>query len=228
MKNGAPDKGARDDAGLDTEFHRGLGLFDATMVVVGSMIGSGIFIVPATMARELGSPGWLARRLADHRRSDRQRRPILRRTSSHDAAGRRAVSLSARGILAAVGLPLRLDAVSRHSDGLHRGGGRRLRALRRRPVAGPLRGSLSPRSLAPERGLCPVAVLGPTGRRGHDRPSDRDEHRRSALRQARAEPVHPHQNGSAAGPDRGWSGARLERRGGARATSAICGRREAS
>jgi APA family basic amino acid/polyamine antiporter len=44
---------------LDGEFDRGLGLFDATMVVVGSMIGSGIFIVPAAMARELGSPGWL-------------------------------------------------------------------------------------------------------------------------------------------------------------------------
>src|SRR3954454_17581552 len=48
-----------DGAGLDTEFTRGLGLFDATMVVVGSMIGSGIFIVPADMARQLGSPGWL-------------------------------------------------------------------------------------------------------------------------------------------------------------------------
>jgi APA family basic amino acid/polyamine antiporter len=47
------------DPGLDTEFHRGLGLFDATMVVVGSMIGSGIFIVSAEMARLLGSPGWL-------------------------------------------------------------------------------------------------------------------------------------------------------------------------
>jgi len=45
--------------GLDTEFKRGLGLFDATMVVVGSMIGSGIFIVSADMARRLGSPGWL-------------------------------------------------------------------------------------------------------------------------------------------------------------------------
>src|SRR5438477_11494553 len=44
---------------LDTEFQRGLGLFDATMVVVGSMIGSGIFIVSAGMARQLGSPGWL-------------------------------------------------------------------------------------------------------------------------------------------------------------------------
>jgi APA family basic amino acid/polyamine antiporter len=47
------------DTGLDTEFHRGLGLFDATMVVVGSMIGSGIFIVSATMSRQLGSPGGL-------------------------------------------------------------------------------------------------------------------------------------------------------------------------
>jgi APA family basic amino acid/polyamine antiporter len=47
------------DAGLDTEFHRGLGLFDATMVVMGSMIGSGIFIVSAEMSRQLGSPGWL-------------------------------------------------------------------------------------------------------------------------------------------------------------------------
>jgi APA family basic amino acid/polyamine antiporter len=44
---------------LDAEFTRGLGLFDATTVVVGSMIGSGIFIVSADMARTLGSPGWL-------------------------------------------------------------------------------------------------------------------------------------------------------------------------
>src|SRR3989454_11200536 len=47
------------EAGLDTEFKRGLGLFDATMVVVGSMIGSGIFIVSANMGRLIGSPGWL-------------------------------------------------------------------------------------------------------------------------------------------------------------------------
>ena len=41
------------------EFTRGLGLFDSTMLVVGAMIGSGIFIVPAEMARNLGSAGWL-------------------------------------------------------------------------------------------------------------------------------------------------------------------------
>jgi len=44
---------------LDTEFNRGLGLYDSTMVVVGSMIGSGIFLVSADMARTIGSPGWL-------------------------------------------------------------------------------------------------------------------------------------------------------------------------
>jgi len=42
-----------------TSFVRGLGLYDASMIVMGSMIGSGIFIVPADMAREIGSPGWL-------------------------------------------------------------------------------------------------------------------------------------------------------------------------
>jgi APA family basic amino acid/polyamine antiporter len=41
------------------EFERGLGLFDSTMVVVGAMIGSGIFIVPAEMSRHIGSSGWL-------------------------------------------------------------------------------------------------------------------------------------------------------------------------
>jgi basic amino acid/polyamine antiporter, APA family len=44
---------------LDTEFHRGLGLYDSTMIVVGAMIGSGIFIVSAEMGRNVGSPGWL-------------------------------------------------------------------------------------------------------------------------------------------------------------------------
>ena len=44
---------------LDTEFNRGLGLYDSTMVVIGSMIGSGIFLVSADMARTIGSAGWL-------------------------------------------------------------------------------------------------------------------------------------------------------------------------
>jgi APA family basic amino acid/polyamine antiporter len=40
-------------------FRRSLGLFDSTMVVVGAMIGSGIFLVSADMTRLLGSAGWV-------------------------------------------------------------------------------------------------------------------------------------------------------------------------
>lgn len=42
-----------------SSFKQSLGLLDATMIVAGSMIGSGIFIVSADIARNVGSPGWL-------------------------------------------------------------------------------------------------------------------------------------------------------------------------
>lgn len=41
------------------EFKPSLGLMDATMIVAGSMIGSGIFIVSADITRNVGSAGWL-------------------------------------------------------------------------------------------------------------------------------------------------------------------------
>jgi len=41
------------------EFKPSLGLLDATMVVAGSMIGSGIFIVGADITRNVGSAGWM-------------------------------------------------------------------------------------------------------------------------------------------------------------------------
>jgi basic amino acid/polyamine antiporter, APA family len=43
----------------DHSFRKSLNLFDSTAIVVGSMIGSGIFIVSADIARQVGSPGWL-------------------------------------------------------------------------------------------------------------------------------------------------------------------------
>ncbi|WP_129716627.1 APC family permease [Pedobacter sp. SYP-B3415] len=43
----------------DHSFKRELGLFDGTMLVVGSMIGSGIFIVSSNMTQNIGSAGWL-------------------------------------------------------------------------------------------------------------------------------------------------------------------------
>lgn len=42
-----------------TGFKRELKLFDAVMIVAGTMIGSGIFIVSSDIAREVGSPGYL-------------------------------------------------------------------------------------------------------------------------------------------------------------------------
>jgi len=41
------------------KFRRKIKLMDATAIVIGSMIGSGVFIVSSDIARGLGSPGWL-------------------------------------------------------------------------------------------------------------------------------------------------------------------------
>jgi APA family basic amino acid/polyamine antiporter len=50
---------AKEAMNEDKNFKRSLGLVDATMIVAGSMIGSGIFIVSADMLKDLGSSGWL-------------------------------------------------------------------------------------------------------------------------------------------------------------------------
>ncbi len=44
---------------IEHSFQKSLNLFDSTAIVAGSMIGSGIFIVSADVARQVGSPGWL-------------------------------------------------------------------------------------------------------------------------------------------------------------------------
>src|SRR5690606_9386828 len=43
----------------NTNFKRSLSLMDGILIVAGSMIGSGIFIVSADMSRQVGSAGWL-------------------------------------------------------------------------------------------------------------------------------------------------------------------------
>lgn len=59
------DEGLTVEAGIGTRdriargFVRGLGLFDSVMMVVGIVIGSGIFLVSAEMARDIGSAGGL-------------------------------------------------------------------------------------------------------------------------------------------------------------------------
>lgn len=44
---------------MESNFKRTLGLTDATSIVAGSMIGSGIFLVSGAMLRDVGSVGWL-------------------------------------------------------------------------------------------------------------------------------------------------------------------------
>jgi APA family basic amino acid/polyamine antiporter len=47
------------NAPAEAKFVQGLGLVDSAMLVAGSMVGSGIFIVSADISRQLGSAGWL-------------------------------------------------------------------------------------------------------------------------------------------------------------------------
>lgn len=49
----------QENANADKEFKKSLGLFDATTIVAGSMIGSGIFIVSAEIARQVQSASFL-------------------------------------------------------------------------------------------------------------------------------------------------------------------------
>jgi APA family basic amino acid/polyamine antiporter len=44
---------------MESDLKRTLGLLDATSIVAGSMIGSGIFIVTTPMMRDIGSAGWM-------------------------------------------------------------------------------------------------------------------------------------------------------------------------
>src|SRR5258708_2854027 len=44
---------------LPSSLARKIGLWSATSIIIGSIIGSGVFMKPAAMAAELGSPVWL-------------------------------------------------------------------------------------------------------------------------------------------------------------------------
>jgi APA family basic amino acid/polyamine antiporter len=60
ISNPAQASSATNQSGAsEVQFIRGLGLLDSTMLVAGSMIGSGIFIVSSEIGRQVGSTGWL-------------------------------------------------------------------------------------------------------------------------------------------------------------------------
>ena len=121
---------------------RAIGLGSAILFVVGSVIGSGIFLTTGGMAAVIPSASlllaaWVARRRAGHRR-----RPDLRRDGRDVSALRRRLRLPPRGVRTADGIPLRLGgAARRHQRRDRRRRGRvcrvpeLLRSRRSRPSA---------------------------------------------------------------------------------------------
>ena len=201
---------------LDTEFTRGLGLYDSTMVVVGSMIGSGIFLVSADMAQNDWQPGVAAGGVGADGRPHHCRRAVVRRTRRHDAARRRPVRLHSRGVLATVGISLRLDAVSRHpdrNDCCRRG---RVRSIFRRVRAVDCRRSLFDTAASPQHRLRRVAVDDTAGWRGVDCAAHLDEHARARIRPDHSEHLHHHQERRVGGADSARPFRRPKQRGGIR------------
>jgi APA family basic amino acid/polyamine antiporter len=112
-----------------SEFSRGLGLFDSTMLVVGVMIGSGIFIVSAEMSRQIGSPGWLFVAWMIAGASHHCRCSFVWRTGRDDASRWRHVRLPARSLRPALGIFVWMDIIYRDSDRHHCGSGGSLRQV---------------------------------------------------------------------------------------------------
>ena len=96
--------------GAATTLVRDLGMWSAIAIVVGTVIGSGIFLVPKTMVQQRRHARNGVRRLGIRRRAVAIRRADVRRTGRGDAGSRRRVRLSAGGVRAVLGLCVRLDA----------------------------------------------------------------------------------------------------------------------
>ena len=120
------------------ELRRELGLFSASLLVVGGIIGSGIFFTPAETARALPTSRLGARRLGARRSRRARRRADVRRARRDDARSGRRLRVRARGVRPAPRVSARLDDAAddcerrdrRGRDGI-RGLSRALRADRR-------------------------------------------------------------------------------------------------
>ena len=159
-------------------------------------------------------PGWVGRLaaggLGGERAAHRRRGAVVRRACRDDARGGRAVRLPARGVLAVLGVPLRLDAVPRDPDRDDRGG---------RGGVLPLSGCPGPSDLASEldrpagghlRELRGQPLHAAARGDPHDGVAHVDEHEGVGARQAHPERLHLDQNARGDGADRDRSGSRLE------------------
>ncbi len=183
-------RSADDAAALDTEFTRGLGLYDATMVVVGSMIGSGIFIVSADIARLVGSPGWLllawvvtGALTVTAALSYGELAAMMPRAGGQYVYLREAFS-PLWGFLYGWTLFLVIQTGTIAAVAVAFG------ALPRRAVAGDRRVALPRAADPPVDRLRRLVVDGAAGRPGADRRPDLDQHARARLRQVHPERLH--------------------------------------
>ena len=151
-----------------------------------------------------------------HRRAHARRGALVRRAGGDDAARRRPVRLPARSVLAAVGLPLRLDAVHGDPDRHDRRGRGRLRALHRVSAAVVRRGPLPHRADSPVVRLRHLALDGAAARHRAHRAADVDEHARARLGQADSERLHDDEDGRAHRAHRRRPARRVESAGGQR------------
>ena len=123
---------AEPSAEADGQFRREIGLFDATMLVMGTMIGSGIFIVSTDIAATVGSSGWLlAVWVLTGVMTILGALCYAELAGMMPDAGGQYVYLETR-VQPRLGLPLRLDALHGHSDWIDRRRRGRLHEVPRR------------------------------------------------------------------------------------------------
>ena len=115
---------------VSVSFKRALGPFDATMVVIGGIIGSGIFINPYIVAAAARFVGAGARRVGGRRGDRAGRRLLVRGARRAVPAGGRAIRLPARRLPSDRRVSLRLGVARADRKRRDRGGGDHLRQLR--------------------------------------------------------------------------------------------------
>ena len=110
-----------------TGLARVLGLGDLIFIVLGTVIGSGIFIVPGTVLRQVdGRLGVSLGRVGRRRCAFPARRAHLWRARCHGARSRRHLRLHSRCVRATAGLSVRLDLLLRRGERIGRDAGRRV------------------------------------------------------------------------------------------------------
>ena len=212
---------------LDTEFKRGLGLYASTMVVVGSMIGSGIFLVSAEMGRQTGSPGllltaWILTGVLTLAAalSYGELAAMMPRAGGQYVYLREAFS-PLWGFLYGwtLFMVIQTGTIAAVAVGFARYTGYLI------PWFAEDHYLVPPIHLSPGYAvsLSTVQLLGIAARRA----ADVDEHARARLGQADSERLHDDQDRRAHRADRRRPAGRLESAGGDAATSATCGRRAA-